>query len=465
MWSPQPGPQAEAIAATWCPELGFGGSRGGGKSDYLLADYLQDVPTYAKYWQGVLFRRTYPELQELIKRSFEMYPPTGAQWYEQPKEWRWPNGACLRMRYLEAVRDASRYQGHQYAWIGWDEKTQWPTLEAYFMLLACLRCADADIPTKRVRSSANPGGPGHQAFKAYFIDPAPGGLMPIKDPATGAVRMFIHSRVTDNQILLQRDPGYIERLRRVGSPQLVKMWLEGDWNVVAGAYFPEFGTNHIIKPFKIPEHWIRFRSFDWGSAKPFSCGWWAVADGEFHDFRNGTLIRYREWYGAQSPNVGLKLTVEQVAYGITNKSLGERFAYSVADPAIFKEDGGPSMAETFARHGIIFRPADNSRISGWEEMRGRLVGHDDKPMVYCFDTCTDSIRTIPAAQHDEHKPEDIDSEGEDHCLDDWRYGLLSRPYSRPLPKPPPPIKDFRSLSIDELWKLEERENARRNHRI
>jgi hypothetical protein len=109
-----PGPQTEAILATWCPEIFYGGAAGGGKSDFLLGDFLQDVPVYGQHWKGVLFRRTYNELEDLIRRSREIYPQTGAVWHEQAKSWTWPNGALLRMRYIERDADATRYQGHAY---------------------------------------------------------------------------------------------------------------------------------------------------------------------------------------------------------------------------------------------------------------------------------------------------------------------------------------------------------------
>ena len=178
-WKPQPGPQNEAILATWCDELFFGGARGGGKSDFLLGDFLQDVPKYGRHWQGVMFRRTYPELQNIIQRSHSIYPVTGGKWHEQSREWRWPNGAKLRMRYLERIADASRYQGHSYCWLGFDELPQWAGPESYDMLKACLRWAEADVPTKRIRSSGNPGGPGHSWVKKRFIDDNPRGYEPL----------------------------------------------------------------------------------------------------------------------------------------------------------------------------------------------------------------------------------------------------------------------------------------------
>lgn len=435
-WSPQPGPQTDAIEADWCPELFFGGARGGGKSDLLLGDFLQDVWNHGPAWRGVLFRRTYPELQEIILRSHEIFGPTGATWRESDKDWRWPNGAYLRMRYLEREADAARYQGHQYTWIGWDELPQWPSDKAYRMLFACLR-SSAIVPTKRVRSAGNPGGPGHQWVKARFIDPAPGGFEPIEDDLGPWERMFVPSRVQDNQILLDADPSYIARLKGSGSKELVRAWLEGDWSVVSGAYFPEWNPAlHVVAPMPLPVRWTRFRSFDWGSARPFSVGWWAISDGELSAFPRGAMIRYREWYGmpAGQPNVGLKLTAEQVADGIKEREAGETIPIGVADPAIFAEDGGPSIAERMQRRGVMWRRADNKRVpqagamGGWDALRSRLVGEDGRPMIYLFDTCRDAIRTLPALQHDASRPEDVDTSAEDHAADEIRYACMSRPW-------------------------------------
>lgn len=464
MWTAQLGPQAEAICATWCDELFFGGARGGGKSDYLLADFLQSVPKYGLAWQGVLFRRTYPELQELIKRSQAMYTPTGAKWLEQAKEWHWPNGSCLRMRYLEHPRDASRYQGHEYTWIGWDELTQWASDEAYNLLKACLRSSHG-VDRKRIRSSGNPGGPGHHWVKAYFIDHAPKGFEPVFDDATKMRRMFIPSRVQDNRALLYNDPGYVDRLKGVGSPEMVRAWLEGDWNVVTGAFFPEFGNQHIIKPCTIPKHWTRFRSMDWGSAKPFVCQWWAVSDGEETEqgriYPKNALIMYREWYGGKN-NVGLKLNTEAIAAGILARQLpGEEFAYSIIDSQAYVQDGGPSNAEKMASYGVFFRSAgkEKERKAGWQQLRDRLVGHDERPMLYVFDTCRDFIRTLPSLQHDEADPEDVNTEGDDHSPDAARMACMSRPYARPREIIEPP-KTIHELTLSELLKRHrERDNG------
>ena len=460
VWSPQPGPQTEAIMADWCDELFYGGAAGGGKSDFLLGDYLQDVPTYGKHWMGVIFRRTYNELEELLRRSREIYPASGAVWHEQAKTWTWPNGAVLRMRYVERDADATRYQGHQYTWIGWDELTQWPSDYAYRFLRARLRSAHG-VPTKRIRAAANPGGVGHHWVKAYFVDPAPGGLTPILDKVTNARRMFVPARLRDNAILLSADPTYRDRLKGLASDAMVRAWLEGDWTVIEGAFFDCWSyEKHVLDPFLVPRDWARFRAMDWGSAKPFSVGWWAIAGedrrierkmGRVDFIPRGALVRYREWYGSAGPDKGLKMTAEQVAQGIVQREASvearDKLRYAVLDPACFKEDGGPSIAERLNRilvaaHLRPFHQADNCRIpqrgsmGGWDQMRARLVGTHGISMIYCFSDHAASIRTIPALQHDPSKAEDVHTESEDHAADEWRYACMSRPFSPVIERVP-----------------------------
>lgn len=440
-WEPQPGPQSSAITAGFVDELFFGGARGGGKSDYLLGDFLQDV-RLGSIWRGILFRKTYNELEELQVRAMEIYPKLGAVYkatksadYPFSNCWYFPGGATLKMRYLEHKNDADGYQGHQYTWIGFDELTNHATPYGYNKLKACLRSAHG--VHGRIRASGNPGGKGHIWVKARFIDCAPP-YHPFTDKETGLTRVFIPSRLADNAYL-RDNKQYLSMLKSSGSAELVKAWLEGDWDIVAGAYFDCWNkAKHVIKPFGIPKDWTKFRSFDWGSAKPFSVGWWAISDGSLALPKNA-LVRYREWYGASEPDVGLKLTAEAVAEGIAKREKGEALAYGVADPSCWKVDGGESIAERMRKRNVAFRQADNSRINGWDQVRQRLVG-DESPMIYTFNTCLDSIRTIPLLQHDENNPEDLDSEMEDHAADDWRYACMSRPLIKQAAKRKKPIE-------------------------
>jgi hypothetical protein len=279
-------------------------------------------------------------------------------------------------------------------------------------------------------------------------------------------RVYIPSRVSDNKHV---GAEYVASIMQSGSPELVRAWLEGDWNVIAGAFFPEFDMGrHVIAPRDLPEHWFRFRSLDWGSAKPFSVGWWAVSDGELPDIPRGALVRYREWYGSTGkPNEGLRMTADEVALGIAQREAGdpkpENGLHGVADPAIFSSDGGPSIGERMARSAkVFFRPADNARVArqgalgGWDQVRARLRGDETGPGLLIFSTCRDLIRTLPALQHDPDRPEDVDSDGEDHAPDEARYACMSRPWARQKPVHKPgnivSVGGTNTATFNDLWK-------------
>lgn len=443
IWEPQPGPQTALIT---CPvfEVFFGGARGGGKTDGMLGEWASHADLYGENAIGLMVRRTRTELVETIERSRVLFTPLGWTFQETDKMWRSPEGARLRFAYLERDADADAYQGHSYTRVYVEEAGTFPSYKPIAKLMATLR-SGAGVPVG-MRLTGNPGGPGHNWVRQRYIDPAPAGFQVIRDEQTHLERVYIPSRVRDNRFLGE---DYVQRLKAVGSETLVKAWLEGDWSVIEGAFFDCWSyERHIIKPFKLPTDWLRFRAADWGSASPFSVGWWAVAGDKYElgggrSIPRGALVRYREWYGASAPNVGIKLTAEQVAKGILQKEAGDTITYGVMDPSAFAVDGGPSIAQMMAKEKVFFRHADNKRVSqkgalsGWDQMRTRLVGDDDgHPMLFVFDTCRDFIRTVPVLQHDPDRPEDLDTDGEDHVADEARYACMSRPWV-PLKKEPP----------------------------
>jgi hypothetical protein len=465
MWTPQRGAQEIAWTADWCDEVFYGGERGGGKSDLQIGWQEDGALTYAKGWRGVMFRKTYPEMEELQARAMEVFPGEGAVFKTQQSAefpfsscWYWPNGATVKMRYIENDKDYGRYHGHQYTGISFDEVTEYPTPAGLLKMLSTLRSAQG-VPC-RVRLTGNPGGVGHVWVKARYITPA-APLSPFTDPETGFTRMFVPSRMSDNQILMSADPGYRKRILAAtgGNAALRQAWLEGNWDIVAGAFFDNITPAIYLPRWNPPTHWTRFRSFDWGSAKPFSCGWWAIADddhwltlrdGSEVMIPRGAIVRYREWYGCKEnePNVGLKMSAEAVGRGIMQRERDEKIdeQLSVADPSLWKEDGGPSLAEKMLKCdpkqpnvmvGPRFQPADNTRATGWSQVRARIGGpigepgsDPEVPMLYVTEDCLDWKRTVPAMQHDKNRLEDVDSDGEDHAGDETRYACMARPISR-----------------------------------
>lgn len=465
IWAPQEGPQTALIA---CPvfEVFYGGARGGGKTESSIGDWLEHSSTYGEAAIGIFVRRKFKQLAEVIARTKQLFPKLGAKYNEQRAEWRMANGARLKFVYLERDSDAEEYQGHNYTRVYIEEATNFPSSAPIDRLRATLR-SGSGVPVG-MRLTGNPGGPGHNWVKARYITPNPAGYQVIKESCDVEIdgviqkveleRVFIPSKLGDNMLLLRNDPTYVLRLRQSGSEALVKAWLEGNWDIVDGAFFSDLSETLHGRPDRIireaPPQTAKFRSFDWGSARPFSVGWWAIADGTWpreNPLPFGALFRYREWYGAAGPNKGLYMTAEQVSKQILAMEEDERIRFAVADPAIFIRNGGPSIAESMAR--CRWRRADNKRQPGWDQMRQRLLGEDGIPMLYIAESCEDTWRTLPVLQHDEKNTEDLDTDGEDHIADEIRYACMSRPWKPKLLTPAsgpnfPPLPQ--QMTIDQL---------------
>lgn len=474
-------------------EVLYGGAAGGGKSHLMRVAAILWCAAIAGL-QVYLFRRIH---DDLVKNHIE--GPKGFRAMLGPwtqtglativeDEIRFWNGSKIYLCHCKDEKDRWKYLGAEIHVLLIDELTTF-TDTIYRFLRGRVRAVGLPVLSPeyagrfpRILCGSNPGGIGHHFVKSAFVDRgAPEEVYRAPDEEGGMLRQYIPARLDDNPSMASDDPGYRQRLRGLGSNALVKAMEEGDWNVVVGAYFDCWRSElHVIKPFKIPDHWLRFRSMDWGSARPFSVGWWAVASETVRYsgglIPKGALIRYREWYGASSPNVGLKLTVDAVAEGVVSRETKEEhIRYMVADPSMFISDGGPSLAERFYKASqISLTPADNKRVTekghmgGWDQVRSRLIGEDChgqlRPMLYFFDTCLDSIRTLPALQHDELRPEDVDTDGEDHAPDEIRYACMSRPYIIPKPASARPI-DAQATFKEIMDKHLQRKRGRQHERI
>lgn len=450
---------------TLATEVLYGGAAGGGKSHLIRIAaivWCSAIPGLQVY----LFRRI---RDDLIKNHME--GPKGfrsmlAGWVNQgfcsivEDEIRFWNGSKIYLCHCKDEKDVYKYQGAEIHVLLIDELTHF-TETMYRFLRNRVRMVGLVLPAKyigqfpRMLCGANPGNIGHLWVKAMFVSPAPPMELRLMDaPEGGMLRQYIPARLEDNPSMSQDDPGYESRLEGLGSKALVKAMRWGDWDVVEGAFFDNWDNHrHVVRPFEVPKDWLRFRSGDWGSASPFSFGWWAVVSDRYRAgdiwLPRGCLVRYREWYGMVPgrPNVGLKMHAEAVGAGLWEREKSDpTLAYGVLDPSAFKHDGGPSIHERIMQGSgangkggwnIAFRHADNTRVpgkgalGGWDLVRSRLEGDEDgNPMIVCFSTCVDSIRTIPALQHDQAKPEDLDTDMEDHAADDWRYGCASRPWAK-----------------------------------
>lgn len=469
VWSPQSGPQTALIS---CPvfEVFFGGARGGGKTDGMLGEWVAHASQYGDKAIGLMVRRTRVELKETIERSKRLFTPLGAVWKEQDKMWRFPDGARLSFAYLENDSDAEGYQGHSYTRVYVEEIGNFPREEPVLKLMATLRSADG-VPTG-FRATGNPGGVGHMWVKARYIENNPAGweithhefVNPFTKETIVRDRVYIPSRLSDNQLLMKNDPGYVANLMMQGSPELVRAWLEGDWGIISGAAFEKLSKErHMVRPFAIPKYWTRFTSMDWGTAKPYAIYWFTVCDDAVEIkaregfpaklLAKGSIIVYRELYGyGDKADTGTREESWEVARKM--KSLepnDELIDYRIADSAMWAEHDGPSAAENFQnelvklqkallKSGYKIPPGEKistcsleksrkDRKANYLEFRNRLAAVEgEQPGIYFFSTLKHFWRTVPDLQLDERDPEKgWDTEQEDHAADCIAYGIVSRP--------------------------------------
>lgn len=461
VWQPQP--KQAAFMARSEYECLYGGAAGGGKSDALLAEALRQV--HIPHYRAIIFRKTYPQLSELIDRSRAIYSAAfpRARYNQTEHCWTFPSGAKIYFGSMQYTKDRINYQGKRYDFIAFDELTHF-TWDEYSYMFSRNRPSG---PGTRVymRASTNPGGIGHGWVKDRFITVAPP-LTPVvdayevPDPSGKLIqlsrrRIFVPSTVFDNQALLRNDPNYLANLAMLPEAERNAL-LYGSWDSFDGQVFREWRNDpqhyddqrwtHVIDPFPIPRHWRIYRGFDFGYAKPFAVGWFAVDE-------DGRIYHIKEYYGCNgTPNTGVKLNPIEIAAGIRQMEAedpmlkGKQIA-GIADPSIFDESRGESVARMMQRppNFIYWQGGDNTRLAGKMQFHYRLAfDSDGLPMFQVFNTCKHFIRTIPTLVYDESKVEDINTDQEDHIYDMCRYVMMEHPLS------PRPNVDMRKLGDDPL---------------
>lgn len=445
---PSPSPKQKRFLRAKRKYVCFGGARGGGKSWAVRVKALKLALKYPGI-KIMIVRRTYPELlANHIRPMCAMIPKSVAKYNKTEAAMYFKNGSFIQYGYCNSENDLDRYQGNEFEIIFIDEATHHDEM-VFNKLRACMR-STSGYPL-RMYLTCNPGGKGHAWVKRLFVDKI------YKEAEDPNEYEFIQSLVTDNKALMKAQPDYKKQLEAL-PPKLREAWLHGRWDLFEGQFFEEFRINpnpahkwtHVIPAFDPPKYWRRLRSYDFGYNKPFSCGWWVVDP-------DGRLYRILELYGCQKDqeNVGVRWTTERQFEEIKRMEnehpwLAGHNIEGVADPAIWQENGGVSVAAVAARKHVFFQKGDNARIPGWMQMHYRMAFDDDGyPMLYVFENCKAFIRTIPSLIYDEHMDEDLDTEGEDHVADESRYMCMLNPITPPLKAATPP-KQYDPLDLKPL---------------
>jgi hypothetical protein len=404
------------------------GTRGGGKTDALLMSFARFCGQgYGTHWRGVIFRQTYPQLNDIIAKSkrwfFQMFE--GIRFNESDHCWIWQTGERLYFRFGETENDYWNYHGWEIPFLGFEELTNWKTSDFFESMLSTCRSSYPGMP-RMVRATCNPYGAGHQWVKdRYRIGQLKSGeVLRLKDEKP---RKYIHSSIHENTHLLEADPEYLKTLQSIQDPNRKKAWLEGSWDIHAGAFLEGVWDErrHVVEPFVIPNTWKIWRAMDWGYRAPYAVLWFAMDN-------DGVVYVWRELYGmGDKPNQGTMENAATVAQKIRKiEAHDERWGYeyrmNLADPSIFSKMGTDrSIAQIFRDNDVKWVEAYNakgSRVNGAQEIVRMLA--EDK--LKFFKTCVHAIRTIPSLPPDENNPEDVDTSMEDHAWDSLRYGIMRK---------------------------------------
>ena len=437
----------------------YGGAAGGGKSELLLLlPILRQFHENARF-HGIIFRRTFPELEEsLIPRARDFYEPLGAKYNASKHFFRFPSGALFRLSFLESDDDARSHKSAEYNYVGFDELTEFSEYQ-YTYLLSRIRSASKDLPAF-CRAASNPGSIGHRWVYERFVKPAEGGYALLSDKLSKTKRIFIPAKVADNPYLMENDPGYNDRLLLLPEQEQLAL-REGRWDLFAGQVFSEFrnchhpgepaNAVHVIEPFDIPEWWPRGLAIDWGFTAATWAGWAALSP-------DNRIYVYREYHAK-------KERISTWSANIKRISQHEDISRTVLDPSAWQRRGEEfTIAEQFHQTASYWpEKADNDRLGGkmlmhdllrWNvkpktflpptdfdrahadrllRIGGKKVYNDyialfkeDKPetnlpRIQIFNTCPVLIATIPMCVYAKRRPEDVEEFNGDDPYDGFRY--------------------------------------------
>jgi hypothetical protein len=368
IWKPH-AVQAEFVRLPFSFFEGFyGGAAGGGKSELLLMLPIvygfHDIPGF----QGIIFRKTFPQLEEsLIPRSHSFYKPLQGRYNDSKHVWTFPSGATIRFSYMETDQDARDHDTAEYHYAGFDELTAFNAFK-YLYITSRVRSSIPGVPAI-VRSASNPGNVGHVWVRDRFVAPAPLGRKRIYDSVSETSRIFIPAKLTDNPHLVKNDPGYRKRLELLPEAER-RAKIYGDWWVFAGQVFSEWrdryaGTtfsdepanaNHVVEDFEPPLFWPRIIAADWGFAAKTWVGWGAVSPDQ-------RLFLYREHAVTKTDIAIWGADVRRLSQYELNANA---IRIAVLDPSAWARRGEEKTIaiQITEATGIRWEKADNDRIGG-----------------------------------------------------------------------------------------------------
>jgi hypothetical protein len=407
-----------------------------------------------------LFRRSFDELAESVIPELARVgfgEPLGARWDAGKHDLLFANGSVLRLRYLESIVDASRRQGGQYQLLLFEERTLLSPGIAEIVMERLRTTTSSAVPVLGVRCTSNPGNSSHSEVKARYIESTHQGRevaihcaacqefvvaghckCTTPNPEQRHTVRFIPAKVADNPHV---DPGYVARLMAIPDPARRAAMLDGSWDSFGGQVFTEWRHDrHVVEPFPLPESWVRWAGIDYGQRNPWAVVWAAVDE-------DGRVWIYREAYQTElgeREQARRILAAEEGGRAVGNPDdngkvtdVPEPPSLRYIDPATAARRGdAQSILTAYLEAGCAVTPANNDRLSGIARVHTyladatacshhRALGWDRCPLLHVFAGCKHLIRTLPSLPRDPKRPEDVDTDADDHLYDALRYCLMA----------------------------------------
>ena len=425
-------PVPKQVAMWECParNILWGGAAGPGKSTgvrWWLYKQCLMIPGY----EALLLRENVTQLKQTHIRKMETEQKSiGAELNKSDNVLKFPNGSLIQMGHMEDADAVQNYLSTEYDAIVCDEGSQYPTGEfGDVPLLELSTRSRSNKPAVQAVGGAkfvvasNPGGPTSNALLDFFVDHTPDfELCPaLKDKYDPENWQYIPATLDDNPYI---DPDYLTTLALLPKWRYEQL-RHGDWRVFSGQFFSQWRESHHVADLGTPGDVRWFRSLDWGRNQPGCVLWWAILpDGRLY------LRAELKFQGLDEQEVAQRIHAKDA-------ELGVKPTYTAGDPAIFNKTGashttpqftGQSIGETLGFYGIPITKADNDRVNGWGRCHAQLRdAPDGRPWMLVHPDCRYLIRSIPNARSAKGDPDDVDTKMDDHALDAWRYGAMSRP--------------------------------------
>lgn len=465
LWRPNHGPQTAFLASS-AREVLYGGAVGGGKTDALLMHAVRyaDHPKH----RALILRRTRPQLQEVIDRSLQLYPEavSGATWREGESRWVFPSGAVIQMGYAEHEKDIYNFRTFEYNLICFDELTSFTEPMYSFMFLRN-RTKSADLPLQ-IRSGTNPGDIGHDwvlkrfigskatndirtPYKVYSetISVGDGGE---RTSTVHLTRQYIPSRVWDNPSLPNKEE-YIAGIKSSMSPVDVEAYLEGRWDMLAGAMF-KVPPVELAEPSFLSTDYYTVRCIDYGWDDP-TCVLWLVVYPE-----TNVIDVVGELYVRET-------TLDSIVDLVKKKEESLKLRqplYSIGSPEIgnIQATSNQSIAGMLSVKGVQVEPVPRTkeyRVASMAKMHQMLVHKAIRVWpLNGVHGAPNLLRTLPKLQRNTgpgKDPNDIRPRQEDHAFDALRYGIMvaaERPAQTVTPQVVTRDPEHFDLNFDKLLK-------------